>query len=380
MGLSPRILTAPEAVEPHVAAWDELARARQLPYCAPGWLLPWWNHMAPPDGVLRIVAVLDGASLAGIVPLYASPWRLGLARYALLGTEDLTARVEPLARPGREQEVAAAAARALASARPVPALLRLEGIPAGSPWPDLLGGAWPGRGRPFVHRDSSAPAPIVPLSGSFEDWMAAKSGNFRQQMRRSRRKLEQAGATFRTAGTAEEVERALPEFERLHRARWDPRGGSGALRPGLLDMLAEAGERLVPGERFELNLIEVDGRMIGAHIFVAAGGETSYWLGGFDDDYGAQRPSMLALLDELERCFARGDDRFDLGPGGQDYKYRFADSDETLEWMTLVPPGPQHARAMALLLPRRARYGITTRLSTETKARLRRVLGRPLGR
>jgi CelD/BcsL family acetyltransferase involved in cellulose biosynthesis len=371
------ILKTTDEVERYVPAWDALAVERNLPYCSPGWLLPWWKHVAPRDAELRVVVALDGEELVGIAPFYATTGAGGLGRYALIGAERLTARIEPLARADAQGAAAATFARSLAAARPVPASIRFEGIPAESQWPRLLGGEWPGAGRPFVHVDADFPAPVVTLRGDgFDDWMQSKSSNFRQQMRRSRRKLEQAGAVFRTASTAEEVTVRLADFERLHRARWDPRGGSGALQPGVMEMLREAGRALAEGGRFQLDSIDVDGRSISSHLFLSAGGETGYWLGGFDEEFAAQRPSMLALVAAVEKGFERSDARLDLGPGGQDYKYRLADSEDRLQWLTLIPPGPLHRRAMVLFTPRRLRYAITRRTSPRIKALLRRLLRR----
>lgn len=365
-----------EALEPHLEQWDRLAVVHGLPYCAPGWVLPWWRHMAADGARLRVVLALDGDRLAGIAPFYARPWIAGLTRYEILGSS-LTARIEPLRAPERSvEEVAAVFARTLAAARPAPDALRFEGLPPAASWPWLMGRAWPGGGRPVVHTEVTIPAPVVSLrEDDFEAWMKGKSGNFRQQMRRSRRQLEKAGAVFRTAGTPEEVAAGLPAFERLHLARWEQRGGSQALTPGAREMLGEAGRALVGAGRFRLDTIEIDGRPISSQLFVSAGAETSYWLGGFEEAYAAQRPSMVALVAAVADGFRRGDARLDLGPGGQRYKYRLADGEEGLRWLTLVPPGPHRGRALALVLVRRARDAVAASLSPEAKARLRRALG-----
>jgi CelD/BcsL family acetyltransferase involved in cellulose biosynthesis len=368
------ILESTDELERYLDGWDALAVERGLPYCAPGWLLPWWKHVAPPEAELRVVVAIDGDEVVGVAPLYAIRKFGGLAQYSLLGAARLTARIELLARAGAVEAVASTFARTLAHARPLPTSIRFEGVPSDSQWPRLLGEAWPERGRPFLHCEAAFPAPVVTLDGSFDDWMKSKSGNFRQQMRRSRRQLEKAGAVFRKAGSAEEIEAGLVDFERLHRARWDPRGGSGALKPGVMQMLADAGRALVQKGRFRLESIDVGGRVISSQVFLSAGSETGYWLGGFDDEFAAQRPSMVALLAAVEDGFERGDQRLDLGPGGHDYKYRLADAEDRLEWLTLILPGPRRWRAMAQFMPTRVRYAITGRMSPKAKARLRRLL------
>jgi len=101
-------------------------------------------------------------------------------------------------------------------------------------------------------------------------------------------------------------------------------------------MLKLAGRELGDG-RFRLLSIDVDGVSISAHLFVRAGGTNAYWLGGFDDRFAACRPAIQVLAAAVEEGIERGDDCLELGPGGQDYKYRLADSEEGLQWVTLTP-------------------------------------------
>jgi CelD/BcsL family acetyltransferase involved in cellulose biosynthesis len=205
------------------------------------------------------------------------------------------------------------------------------------------------------HSEVSHPAPELRLGDlTFEGWLATKSSNFRQQIRRGRRQLEARGATFRMSRSPEELDRDLDSFARLHRARWSHRGGSEALPPGVERMVRHAAHELLADERFRLFCIDVDGRTIAAEVFLAAGGELSYWLGGFDDGWAAQRPSLLGIVQAIEDGLSRGDAHCDLGPGGQSYKYRLADSEQRAEWLTMVPPGRRAALAYGALAPRRA--------------------------
>jgi CelD/BcsL family acetyltransferase involved in cellulose biosynthesis len=102
-----------------------------------------------------------------------------------------------------------------------------------------------------------------------------------------------------------------------------------------------------------VELIEVDGRPVSAHLVLAAGEETTYWLGGFDEAFAADRPGLVALLQAVEHALARGATRFDLGPGDQAYKRRFADGDRPLDWVTLVLPGLRRPLTRLQLAPRR---------------------------
>ena len=240
------VLDSVEAVEPIVRDWDALATRLDRPYCAPAWLLAWWRHAAPSGALLRIVVVRDGDAVVAIAPFYAIPWVPGLWTWSLMGT-DTTSRIEPIADPGHLEDAGVAIATALAQADPSPARVRLEGLPSDSPWPELLRTRGPGRLSGWLHTEPATPAPTIALvGGTVDDWLSGRSSNFRQQMRRSRRKLDKDGGEFHVAKTPEEIDAAIADFVRLHNARWDWRGGSTALTPGTEEMLAEAGARLRP--------------------------------------------------------------------------------------------------------------------------------------
>jgi CelD/BcsL family acetyltransferase involved in cellulose biosynthesis len=354
--------------------WDELAVDSGSPYCSPVWMLAWWRRVAAPGSRLRVVIVRDGRHLIGIAPFFVDNGPAGLARYRLLGS-GTAAPIQPLARPGGAETVADFVASAIATADPPPDLVTLEGVPARSRWPSLLAGGWPGRSKPWLHRDMSLVAPFLTLSApSYETWLGSKSSNFRQQMGRFRRRLTKRGATLLVADTRQELAKGLDNFVRLHRSRWDSRGGSNALEPGVEEMLRDVASDSSGSLRMRLWSMEVDGHAISTQIFVAAGGELAYWNGGFDEAWSSERPSLQTILAAIEQAWSVGDRRVDFGGGGHDYKYRFADGEEVLEWVTLVPSGRRSPLVRLLLAPDHLRRLVTTRLSYETKLKLKQRL------
>ena len=329
--------------------WDELAIARARPYATPHWLIPWWEAAAPASSRLRTVLVHEGSRLVGVAPFLLTRDLWGARVLALLGRGASTG-VEPLAADGAEEEVAALVAPALAESRPAPQLVLLDTIPAESPWPSLLAASWPGVAR----LESSEPAPIVLRpAGGYEEWFAGRSGHFRKRMRRAAKELDERGASFRLADP-ETLADDLAAFARLHRARWQERGGTGVLTSEVERMLARAGPRLGP-ERFRLWLLELDGSPVCAEIVLAAGGRSTFWLGGFEPAYAKLQPSIQTMLRAIEQAFALGDDRVDLGLGGQEFKYRLADTDEDLASFAVVGRGPASVPARVRLSAARLR-------------------------
>ena len=356
--------------------WDALAVARRRPFCAPAWMLAWWRHVAPRDARLRAVAVFEGDRLRGLAPFYADSKALGLVRYRLLAARTST-RIEPLAAPGYEDAVARAVGVALAAAEPRPHCIALDGCVAGSPWPASLASS--GGARPaWAHRASSAPVPALTLAGrTCEEWFASRSAHFRREVRRRRRRLEEAGAVFRMASTPEELDHLLAHSARLHYARWSWRGGSSVLDARVERMLAQAGRELLGEGRFRLWVVEVGGEIISSQIFVAAGGEVTYWLGGFDERWARLAPSLLGIIAGIEHAWSAGDERVVLGAGGQDYKYTLSDEEEAVEWTVLVPRGLRYpltrAQLSAMYVRRRALQWLSANTPPAAKQRIRRM-------
>jgi CelD/BcsL family acetyltransferase involved in cellulose biosynthesis len=331
-------------------AWDELACASGCPGALSGWQLAWWRACAPTGAELRAVVVRDGERLVGVAPYWVVPKRRGPAVYRLLAST-MTHRIEPVADPELVEPVASEIASALASANPAPAYVAFEAADARSRWRIALAGHWPGS-TPHTLHERSTPAPVLQLPGTFDEWLGGKSRNFRQQTRRLRRRLDEAGGRTRFS-SLDELDSDIDAFVRLHHLRWEGRGGS-SLSDGIGDMLRAAGRDLLPSGRLRLSVVEVGDRPASVQIFLAAGGEVLYWNGGFDPDLAHLKPALVGILAGLENSIDRGERRLDFGGGAHDYKLRVADGDMPLTWEGLVPRDRRYLRNRVSLLPRQA--------------------------
>jgi CelD/BcsL family acetyltransferase involved in cellulose biosynthesis len=348
--------------------WDELTVRAGRALMTPAWLLAWWGHAAPAGAQLRVITVRDGAELVGVAPLWCKPSRGRTTRYAFLGS-GTSLRGQPVARPGAEDDVAGALAGAFSALDPAAGMVMFDGAPAA--WPERLSASW-GAWRACRF---TVPAPYVDLEApAFDDWWQGKSRNFRQQVGRNIRALQQAGAVFRFSQTQEEVARDLKAFAELHYGRWKGKGGSGVLTPEVEAMLLDAGRGMLAGRRLRVWCIDVDGRSISVSVFVAAGPKIVYWLGGFDEAWQRVQPGLTGLVTALEAVWADGYRIMDLGGGAQPYKYRIADGEEDLHWDALVPPGIRSWPARAELLPAMARRAVVSRIPPEAKERIKRRL------
>lgn len=364
-----------DGLSPYIAEWDALALEVRNPAMAPALQLAWWRDMAPVGAEPRVTVVTDGGHLVGIAPYYAQRPGHGRRDYRLFGCE-VFGRVSPLAAAGGEHEVAAVMAATFADAIPRADFLTFEGVDAQSPWPSAIGGSWPGK-RPWTYLMAEHPAPVLDIGGrDIETWLSSKSANFRSQMGRGRRKLEKAGAVFRCVEPAE-IPHYVAEMMRLHRERWNGRGGSG-LGDGVEEALAAAAEDLAPSGRLRLWVLETEEHVIAVELFISANGETAYWNGGFDEAWAAYKPAALTIYAAVEDCFARGDRRVDFGPGDQPYKLRLADTNRPMTWCGIAPRGHGYPRTRASLLEKQFIIGsrklARRHLSSHTRQRIKQLM------
>ena len=360
------------------AAWDALAIASSRPYSAPGWVLPWWDHLRPEGSTLRSVTVREGSELIGHMPLCLSRDRWGIVTGHLLG-HDTSSYSEPLAVRGRERQVAGAIASSLSGRGERIDVLSLTGIPHDSQWPRLLQATWPGP-RPKLSLVSTMQVPFVDVPpGGFDEWFSGKSRNFRQQARSRSREFIRRGGRFTRAESASEMLSGLSDLERLHLDRWSARGGSQALVPGVTQMLRQASGDLGP-ERIQIWTAEVDGGAVAAALLVSAGQEMHYWLGGFDEAWASLSLSVLLLVEAVRHAAETGYRRVSLGPGAQPYKYRLATGEERLDWIDLVQVNRHYPYVRLVQSPRRLYQLAARRTPQNVKERFRSTAGRLLGR
>jgi CelD/BcsL family acetyltransferase involved in cellulose biosynthesis len=330
--LSAEVVDNVEGLAPCHGEWDDLAVRRERPLSAPVWALGWWRHLRPADAILRVILLRDGEHLVGVAPFFA----VG-GFYSMLGGDFGAAEI--LALPGRESEVGAAVAAALAAAEPRSSLIALRYRTSSPEWPTLLDAGWPDGGSAWGRDPDPVTIPLIELDeDGVEGWLATRNPNFRQDTRRLRRKIKADGGSFRIS-TEETHERDVDEFLGLHRRRHPEPGETVLVGDSVAPTLVEAGTALLPSGRFRLYNLEFEGRTVGAGLFLVAGPRALAWNSGFDDAYRSYGPPIQCVVRALEDAAERGETTIDLGEGDQRYKQRMASGEEARRERLIIPPG-----------------------------------------
>jgi CelD/BcsL family acetyltransferase involved in cellulose biosynthesis len=349
-GLSVSVIEDVDALGPHLIGWDALAVSRELPFCAPGWMLAWWRVSRTDRMRLRVILVHDrDRQLVGVAPFFASmTW--GLAEMRLLSA-GFAHRIGILGKSGSEARIAQSVAEALAGLRP--ASVVFEGVENEDPWPGLIAGHWPSGHNPLVRTDGSMEAPIIRLDGSYDKWFERRERRFRKEAGRLRRRLQEQQVSTRIDADEQAIEALL----KLHHARWESRGGSnveGTARAVLL----EASRSLPAPDRLFVAMLESPSGPVAAELVVRAGDTAVFWGGGFDPEWSQYGPGMQAMLFTLGFLAEAGVDTADLGGGSHSYKRRLADETTTLVWRTVFPRGWRYPLIRLRLAPKHLRLGL----------------------
>lgn len=286
-----------------MSRWSELAAAARNVFATPEFAETWLRHFGGEPDVVETERV--------VVPLVRERrGPLRLLRFVGHGPAD---ELGPVCAPADRDE-----GRRLLNER-----LQRGG------WDVFVGellpgdGDWSGLGR-AVGGDAS---PVLRFgTRDWDEYLATRSANFRQLVRRTLRKVESAGGTYRLADAAS-LERDLDTLLALHRERWAGRGtGFDRFERFHREFAALALER----GWLRLWLLEVDGLPAAVwHGFRFAGVE-SYYQAGRARRFDELRPGLALLAHTVRAAQADGLDEYRFLRGDEPFKYRFTDDDPGL--------------------------------------------------
>jgi CelD/BcsL family acetyltransferase involved in cellulose biosynthesis len=297
-----------EEVAPELSV---LAEASGNVFATPEWLTTWWSHFGD-DQEPRFHTVRDGGRLVALLPLVL--WRRAprVLRFAGHGPSDLMGPVcapadRPLAADALEQVLDdgdwdVLLAERLGSSDLLPESLRERMLQA-------------------------EPSPVLHIDGrSWDDYLASKSSNFRQQARRRERKLaKEHEIAFRLADDPDRLDADLEDLFLLHNLRWQ--GYSGALLERRAAFHRDFAHRALERGWLRLWLLEVNRRTVAAVYGLRFGNRELFYQAGRDPDYDRHAVGSVLMIHTIREAFGEGLDAYDFLRGGEYYKDRFTDDD-----------------------------------------------------
>ncbi len=132
---------------------------------------------------------------------------------------------------------------------------------------------------------------------------------------------------FRVHRSKDEARTALETYVQLHRKRWAGKGESIFADPAQKGFLLSVGSRMA--ERGLAWVVEarIDGQVAAQQLCLADRQRVHFYRIGISDDFKAQAPGFLVMYHAMVEASKRGFTSFDLGPGGEEYKYKLGGVD-----------------------------------------------------
>ena len=300
-----------------------------------------WLRVYGEDRPLQVTACRDEQGLlVGLLPLYLASRRpVRTLRFIGHGPAD---QLGPICAPEDRADVARALLRLLRERRRDWDLLLADRLAPDEGWAGMLGGR-------EVHREES---PTLLIAGrTFDEFLASRSRNFREQVRRRDRKLRREHEVELRLSDAARLDADLDTLFRLHEARWSE-GESEALTGARERFHRDFARRALERGWLRLWLLEADGEPRAAWYGFRFAQMDWYYQSGRDPEWERQSVGFVLLSHTIRQAFDDGMLEYRLLRGGEDYKGRFASDDRGLE--TLALPRGAIGRA-ALLAARVAR-------------------------
>jgi CelD/BcsL family acetyltransferase involved in cellulose biosynthesis len=303
--------------------WSELAGETGNLFATWEWQSSWWTHFGRGRPLLAAACRDARGALAGILPFYLAAARPGrLVRLLGHGAGD---RLGPICSPADRLRLGRAFRAAVRARRWGNALVLAEQLPAEESWSALLGGR-------VLSREGTPVARIE--TRSWDAFLASRSANLRQQIRRKERKLaREHDLRYRLVEDPDELPAALDALFALHRARWGGEAGTGFARSEAFHR-DFAGQALAHGW-LRLWLLELEGRPVAAWQGFRYAGADWYYQMGRDPDWERHSVGLVLLAHTLRDCVEAGLGEYRFLRGGEAYKGRFATADPGLETIAI---------------------------------------------
>jgi len=308
--------------------WGELAAACRTtgPFMEWPWLFHWWRNYG--DGSrLQVMTVAKAGRLIGALPMYVRSERVmrfapvRILRVVGEGGDTTFDYLEPLLHSEFEEEAQSGLQRLLSDVSRAADVIALPEWRKGSPVDKAFQ-------APVGWRQvRELPARILQLElpASWDSYMSGVSRNRRYMIRSTRRKLDEAGATFFTNSSPEELPRVFERLSELHHLRWAEKGEAHAFSSApYINLHRAMAEHLLQAGQLRMHGITIGGATVAMLYCFRHRDAVYHFQGGFDPAYAHLRPGFALYGYAIEHAIGEGAVVFDMLAGEHEYKERWA--------------------------------------------------------
>lgn len=287
-------------------------------FATPEWNKVWWEEFGG-GKELFILKLLRGEDTTAIVPLYRKPeGDRSILRF--VGGIDLTDYLGPISAHEDRTEVADALVEWLASEEVRWNEFDAHNLPVPLGFADSLVERADRAGFSFA-LDQEETSALLPLPGSWDEYLASLDSKERHELKRKRRRLwrEHPDAIVRTA-TQESLERDLKTFIEMHRGAEGHKGHF--MRPDIATFFERLAHAFMPLGWLRLDLLEIDGTAISSTFSFHLDRALYLYNSAYEPEARRLSPGLVLVSELIKRSIDEGLDTFDFLRGPERYKYR----------------------------------------------------------
>jgi len=220
-------------------------------------------------------------------------------------------------------------------------VLRFSNLPAHSLTFKALGSALTDR-FPWrvVRREQS---PYLRLSGTWESFYRAKTQRFRKTCRSMENRIRGYGEVSVEEHCQVDPEGSLlREVVEISRLSWKgPRGLALATMQGMSRFFRELTQRASTNGWLHLWVLRLNSQAVATEYQIGTDGQLHALRADFDPAFGTLSPGAYLNLSIIRSLFERqGVDRYNMGPGANDYKLRWASDADEVVGLEVYAPTP----------------------------------------
>ncbi len=179
------------------------------------------------------------------------------------------------------------------------------------------------------------------LPDSWDDFLSTLSSNFRQQIRRSLRKIDSSSSfSVRQITDRNEVALAAEKLMDLNRKRMTGKGVNSCFNSKVMrDFFLEMSTEMVCAERAWMDALYMDEEIVAASLHLADKNMVAYYQGGFDEKFAKQKPMVVLFATAIQRAIKQKKRIYDFLGGNEAYKQRWGATLRPYATVSLLPSG-----------------------------------------
>lgn len=304
------VLDTVQALEPFVDEWNQLCleAPQQTPFLSHAWIASYLAHLVGPSESWFCIIAREAERLVGVLPLIVTPLRVaGQQQFVLRAPADPHIPTgDALVKPGRENAVLSALISAAARHYPKHLYIDLSRVPDSSGSVSVCTHGIKGCKTMTYPMGRGA---YLPIRGSFEEYRASLSSNFRSNLNKSASKLSKlpnVTEQFLTGRAATEA--MLPRFMEVEAKSWKGRAGTAILKSNeLVEFYTTLCRRLSAAGWLEWHFLNTGDQTIAANLAIRMNSTVHVWKLGYDDDFAKCSPGGMLFERLVKRAYTSGE-------------------------------------------------------------------------